>query len=114
MEFYRRQDSLCVIIGGDIVIIDTFGNVLYDSLLSFFPIYYPDWSPAYPNYVAGSTGPNIMILNLDSMRVETLDITGGFANFAWSPDGEWFIAYDGSYFIIRRDGSCKLYLTPGG
>ncbi len=103
-----------VIIGGDIVIIDTLGNVLYDSLLSFFPIYYPDWSLAYPNHIAGSTGPNIMILNLDSMKVETLDITGGFANFAWSPDGEWFIAYDGSYFVIRRDGSYKIYLTPGG
>ncbi len=93
---------------------DTLGNSLFADSTGTYFIGGPDWSPSYPNTVAGIKFSRFAFLNLDSLTLDAIpNIVATYCK--WSPDGNWLIGYDRKgYFVIRRDGSYKLYLTPGG
>ena len=76
----------------------------------------PDWGPISWNAIAVVCLVPLrpIILHMDDMTTDTLSFKCGDGP-KWSPDGDWFIGYDeNGYFVIKRDGSSKWYLTPEG
>jgi len=71
----------------------------------------PDWGPSDTNAVIadvnGRNRSEIIYLNPESI------LTINFLRYPkWSPNGEKFIGYDGSWFVINRNGTNKWYLQP--
>ncbi len=100
--------------GGYVYIVDTSGTLLEGPLLPNTKM--PDWGPDSLNSIVVMCFNPLqpVILNLNDMTTDTLNFGCGDGP-KWSPDGDWFISYDeNGYFVIKRDGSYKLYLTPGG
>ena len=76
----------------------------------------PNWGPLDTNAISLSydtpgSGANIVIVYMSSGIIDTTDIISGNGAY-WSPEGGKFIGYDGSLFIINRNGSNKWYLQP--
>jgi len=91
-------------------ICDIFGNILK----TYTPLeggWYesPDWAPKDTNAVIvavnGRGWSEIVYLSNDTIKK---DKVGWYAK--WSPDGSRYISYDGSWYVIRRDGTNKWYL----
>jgi len=96
---------------GNLIIIDTLGNLLKDFGGGTD---YPDWGPPDSNAVSCSgiydlKGKIIYILRDTLITLE--NIASGWG-LKWSPSGSYFIAYDGDWYVIKRDGSRKFYINP--
>ncbi len=104
-----------------LLVVDTLGDLVFRDSTDYY-IRRTDWSPAFPGTIAGikffrtefGGFYRFALLNLDSLNIDTIPgIESSYCK--WSPDGDWFIGYDeNGYFVIKKDGSYKLYLTPGG
>jgi|Deesub1362B_J571_1020462.scaffolds.fasta_scaffold00090_27 hypothetical protein len=93
-----------------LIIIDTVNNLLHGYELR---IYIPDWGPADSNAISFSNGYYGCILHIQDAFIDTLEnIPMGDAPILWSPSGSYFIAYDGKWYVIKRDGSKKFYIKP--
>jgi len=93
-----------------LVIIDTLSNLLNVYELR---IYAPDWGPVDSNSISFSNGYYGCILHVETGFIDTLkDIPMGDARILWSGIGNYFIAYDGDWYVIKRDGSKKFYINP--
>ncbi|MFA5034027.1 MAG: hypothetical protein WC614_13550 [bacterium] len=95
-------------VGDKIFISDTLGNNV-DSLRKF--IYLSDWGPLDSNAILVTDWKlnKSIILYLTTHLEDTLAVSVG----KWSPAGDCFMGYDeNGYFIIKRDGTNKLYLKP--
>ena len=95
-----------------LIICDTLGSLLLTYGIN--RIRTPDWAPIDTNAVSLSydtpgSGANIVIVYLSGNRIDTLDIISGNGAY-WSPNGKHFVGYDGSWFVINRDGTNKWYL----
>ncbi len=84
-------------------IYDTLGNPLYDSV---YALYAPDWSPPQLNSIVGIRNNQIQVLQLDSMKVDTLAWQGplGIIKWKYSPNGDWFLFEQGGcIWLLKRD-----------
>ena len=93
-------------------IVDTLGNLVYDSLPYLDT---PDWSKWSDSLILGSGIYEIIVLHLPSMTAETLNPRGMLTR--WSPDGEWltlFTVHDDvrGYFAVNKEGTVWTPLQP--
>jgi len=91
-------------------------NGLLSSIYNITRIRTPDWGPVDTNAVSLSydtpgSGANIIIVYINSSIVDTTNIISGNGAY-WSFDGGMFIGYDGTWFVINRNGTGKWYLQP--
>ncbi len=96
---------------GSLIIIDTLGNLFKDFGGGTD---YPDWGPVDSNAISCSGVYDLKgkIIYVIQDTLITLDnITSGWG-LKWSPSGSYFIAYDGKWYVIKRDGSKKFYIKP--
>jgi len=89
-------------------------NGLLSSIYSITRIRTPDWGPVDTNAVSLSydtpgSGANIVVVYINSSIVDTTNIISGNGAY-WSFDGGMFIGYDGTWFVINRNGTGKWYL----
>ncbi len=96
---------------GSLIIIDTLGNIL-NSFGGGTD--YPDWGPIDSNAISCSgiydfKGRIIYIQKDTTIILEKIASGWGLR---WSPSGSHFIAYDGKWYVIKRDGSKKFYIKP--
>jgi len=99
-------------ISDSLFICDTSGNLLLTY--GVVRVRTSDWGPIDTNAISLSydtpgSGANIIIVFLSTDEIDTLDIISGNGAY-WSPKGEYFIGYDGSWFVINRDVTNRWYL----
>jgi len=73
----------------------------------------PDWGSVDTNTICGSNGHFILIIHIKTGELDSLTNIEGLGwgwGVKWSPNGEYFIASDGSWFVINKDGTNKWYL----
>jgi len=108
------------LVSGNLYIMDTSG-IFTDTLFIRTRGNSPDWGPSDSNalcisnvyiYDPPEAHCYASILHLETAEIDTMwqFETGGDVRIYWSPDGSMFISYDGSWFVIKRDGSNKWYL----
>ena len=77
-------------------------------------IYYPDWVNS-DEIVGVYLSPNYdgcITINInDIAEIDTLPFSSG-SYIKGSYMGNYFIAYDGSWFVIKKDGTDKHYIEP--
>jgi len=98
---YRIQELIIADTNGNVI--DSIGNTRWGA----------DWGPINSDsiIVCDYSIDKGIIIDLGSRREDTLSFYSG-AGFKWSPDGNYFIAYDGSWFVINIDGTNKHYIEP--
>ena len=109
---WSPDDTLIAYVSNELKIIDTNG-IFIKSLGTWKGI--PDWSISDSSKIIGYIPGrgNALIINIETGEIDTLSIkTGDGAGFKWSPDGNYFIGYDGSWFVINIDGTNKHYIEP--
>jgi len=104
--------------GGKIVF-HLFNDTLYviDTIGNFLKKYYIDrvgpglWDQT-GDTIATNKGINneVILISLVSDSIISIDLNASI--FGWSPSGSYFIAYDGDWYVIKRDGSRKFYINP--
>ncbi len=78
--------------------------------LRFYPLMeYPRWSASETNIIYCTQYMQGIKIDIISSTIDSLSIRSG-QGINPSPDGSWFIAYDGSWFVIKKDGTNKWYL----
>jgi len=93
-------------------IVDTLGNLVYDSLPYLEA---PDWSWRTDSLLIGAGDRGIVILHLPARKVEALSFQG--LESRWSPDGKWliiFTVHDGfrGYLVVNKEGTNWVPLCP--
>jgi len=91
-------------------------NLEGDSIREYPSWWFRDWGPLDSNIVM-ATNPYGLTVTIDfiSEVIDTLSIFVDYesgSGYKWSPNGNTFIAYDGNWFVINRDGTNKWYLQP--
>jgi hypothetical protein len=82
-----------------------------DSLGFYSTADYPKWSKNESYIFYATQYMQGISINIETSKVDSLNIRSGMEI---NPDysGEYFIGYDGSWFVINRDGTNKWYLQP--
>jgi len=86
-------------------------NIKSDSIIREYErVGIPDWGPSGSNEIIVEAYGGPLIIDIVTGEIDSIGnlINGNRAK--WSPDGLWFIAYDGDWFVISADGSNKWYL----
>ena len=86
-------------------------NLDGDSIKVYQKAKKPDWGPAGSNkIITFSYFFDPMEINIETDEIDTISYFKSGDGIKWSPDGLWFIAYDGDWFVIRSNGTNKWYL----
>jgi len=86
-------------------------NLDGDSIKVYQKAKKPDWGPAGSNkIITFSYFFDPMEINIETDEIDTISYFKSGDGIKWSPDGLWFIAYDGDWFVISADGTNKWYL----
>ena len=86
-------------------------NIKSDSIIREYErVGIPDWGPSGSNEIIVEAYDGPCIIDIVTGEIDSMGnlIKGNRAK--WSPDGLWFIAYDGDWFVISADGTNKWYL----
>ncbi|RKZ20439.1 hypothetical protein DRQ18_06385 [bacterium] len=87
-------------------------NIKMDSIVKEYEkVGIPDWGPSGSNKIVVEAYGGPLIIDILTDEVDSIGsvIEGNRAK--WSPDGQYFIAYDGSWFVIKKDGTDKWYIN---
>ena len=82
-----------------------------DSLRFYSTAEYPRWSKIESNALYATQYMQGISINVETSMIDTLNIRSGVGI---NPDynGNYFIAYDGSWYVINIDGTDKHYIEP--
>ena len=86
-------------------------NTNGDSLRFYSTADYPRWSKIENNVLYVTKYMQGISINVETSMIDTLNIRSGVGI---NPDysGNYFIAYDGSWYVINIDGTDKHYIEP--
>ena len=80
-----------------------------DSSKFYATMEYPKWSKFEKNILYCTQYMQGLKIDIESSVIESLAIRSGQGvNPGWN--SQWFIGYDGSWFVIKKDGTNKWYL----
>ncbi len=72
----------------------------------------PSWGPRDSNKIIVETIGGPVIINIETDETDSMNSIIQGNRVKWSPDGNYFIGYDGSWFVIKSDGTNKHYIEP--
>jgi len=109
---YSRNGQKVCYVSDSLYVTDTSGAFL-NAFRNYIDM--PDWGTLDTNAICGSNGHFILIIDTGTGDIDSLtqisDLGWGWG-VKWSPNENYFIASDGAWFVINRDGSNKWYLQP--
>ena len=82
-----------------------------DSLGFYSTAEYPRWSEIESNVLYATQYMQGISINVETSIIDTLNIRSG-AEINPDYSGNYFIGYDGSWFVIKKDGTNKHYIEP--
>ncbi len=86
-------------------------NIKMDSIVKKYErVGMPDWGPLGSNKIILEAYHGPLIIDIVTDSVDSMNSIIGGNRAKWSPDGEYFIAYYDSWFVIKKDGTNKWYL----